>query len=148
MSFSLGRYRVINMGEYLFGATVAHHLLIHLWLQFSQASWADEIHSQGGHSLEILLGPVSIPGRDGCQAQVHEFLLMLTDGPVSTRCLSGLEKLVSQAPISSMTQMTCICLWAFQRWNWSRMLQGFWPLSLFIQPYLWLPLKNRNNGFD
>ena len=49
---------------------------------------------------------------------------------------------------SSMTQMTCICLWAFQRWNWSRMLQGFWPLSLFIQPYLWLPLKNRNNGFD
>lgn len=51
-----GRYRVINMEEYLFGAIVAHHVLLCLWLELPQGLWAEEIHTWGDHSLGIFSG--------------------------------------------------------------------------------------------
>lgn len=129
-----GRYRVINMEEYLFGAIVAHHVLLCLWLELPQGSWAEEIHTWGDHSLGIFSGSHLIPGGDGFQTQ--GLLLRLPGVPVSPWCLSGLGQRVPQAPISSMTQKR---LHLHLSIPVLKLIQGtteFWPLSLFTQPYL------------
>lgn len=42
-----GRCGLIKTEDCLLSAAVARHVLLHLWLQFPQGSWADEIHTWG-----------------------------------------------------------------------------------------------------
>lgn len=127
-----GRYGVIKMEDYLLSTTVDRHVLLHLWLQFSQGSRADGIHAWGN----LPRVPFLFQGETDLKLKSLDLIwgllkfLFLHDASLKGNNRSR------RPPSAPGLGKSYICLGAVQSWNLSRTSRCYLYLYSLISNYL------------
>lgn len=127
-----GRCGLIKTEDCLLSAPVARHVLLHLWLQFPQGSWADEIHTWGN----LPRVPFLFQGEMDLKLKSLDLFWGLLMFLFLHNASLHWDNWSPRPPSAPGLRESYICLGAVQAWNLSRSSRRYLYLHSLISNYL------------